>query len=216
MSNTDINEVVRVSTAVARKILSKETRKALGLYYIMWSTYPIVIALMFTLSYEFKNIDALLSSRPFNVPVPLYIVLIIATVIIYGIFTGRIFSKLFRVSRLSEIIRYRRWRRRISIILMYIYFAITIVLTFLMMYSLSTMIYYIPLLLFVIGVLYTNYNLFRSGIVKVRYYDHLANASFAIIMIIGPVYYFTFYMLSLIWVYAGVRSLLEVVEGEQH
>jgi len=210
------DETIRISAAVARRILSREVRKALGLYYIIWSTYPIVIALMFTLTYEFSGINALLSLKPLNVPIPLYGILMIAIIVVYGGLAGRFFSRLSKVSKSPELIRYREQRQRINRLLMKAYFAVTIMLalvSYLVSYQ-SAAFYYIPLLLFIVGVLYVNYNLFRSGIVKVRYYDHLANASFAVIMIIEFTYYFAFYILSLIWIYAGVKSLLEVIEGE--
>jgi hypothetical protein len=68
-------------------------------------------------------------------------------------------------------------------------------------------------LAFAVFVVLNNAYLFKSSVVKARYYDYLANASFLILFPLSFMYYFGDYILSLIWIYAGARSLLEVISG---
>ncbi|MFP3316255.1 MAG: hypothetical protein RXN91_07945 [Caldivirga sp.] len=211
--SSDVHELLRVSNVTVRRVLSRELRKAMGLYYLLWGTYPIAIAALYTISYEFSVIDSALSFRVFSLPMMFIIMMAIA--MIYAFLSRRFFSMAYRVSRSPIIVnrRGRYWLRWVitSIIM------VTTIAVYPILVGLGNVynayIEYIPAVVYATLVAFTNATFFKSGFIRARYYDYLANASFIILFPLSLIYYFGYYILSLIWIYAGARSLLEVISG---
>jgi hypothetical protein len=207
--SSDVHELLRVSNVTVRRVLSRELRKAMGLYYLLWGTYPIAIAALYTISYEFSVIESVLSLKVFSLPMMSIIMMAIA--MIYAFLSRRFFSMAYRVSR-SPIIVNRRGRYRLWVIIGII-MTITITLYNFLVGLGNAYIEYIPAVVYATLVAFTNATFFKSGFIRARYYDYLANASFVILIPLSLIYYFGYYILSLIWIYAGARSLLEVISG---
>jgi len=208
--SSDVHELLRVSNVTVRRVLSRELRKAMGLYYLLWGTYPIAIAALYTISYEFSGIDSALSFRVFSLPMMFIIMMAIA--MIYAFLSRRFFSMAYRVSR-SPIIVNRRGRYRLRWVITSIIMVTTIAVYPILVGLGNVYIEYIPAVVYATLVAFTNATFFKSGFIRARYYDYLANASFVILFPLSLIYYFGYYILSLIWIYAGARSLLEVISG---
>jgi len=213
--SSDVRELIRVSNDTARRILSRELRKAIGLYYLLWGTYPIVIATFYAAAFEFSEVYYyLIQFNVFSIPMIYIITMVIATV--YVFLTSRFYITAHRVYR-SPIITNRRRRSGLTWTVIY---TVAIIVYFIVIASLTksnndydNIIAYMLTLAFAVSVVLNNAYLFRSSVVKARYYDYLANASFLILFPLSFMYYFGGYILSLIWIYAGARSLLEVISG---
>ncbi|KUO81224.1 MAG: hypothetical protein AT718_00450 [Vulcanisaeta sp. JCHS_4] len=213
--SSDVHELIRVSNDTARRILSRELRKAIGLYYLLWGTYPIVIATFYAAAFEFSEVYYyLIQFNVFSIPMIYIITMVIATV--YVFLTYRFYITAHRVYR-SPIITNRRRRSGLTWTVIY---TVAIIVYFIVIASLTksnndydNIIAYMLTLAFAVSVVLNNAYLFRSSVVKARYYDYLANASFLILFPLSFMYYFGGYILSLIWIYAGARSLLEVISG---
>jgi len=215
LMSSDVHELIRVSNDTARRILSRELRKAIGLYYLLWGTYPIVIATFYAAAFEFSEVYYyLIQFNVFSIPMIYIITMVIATV--YVFLTYRFYITAHRVYR-SPIITNRRRRSGLTWTVIY---TVAIIVYFIVIASLTksnndydNIIAYMLTLAFAVSVVLNNAYLFRSSVVKARYYDYLANASFLILFPLSFMYYFGGYILSLIWIYAGARSLLEVISG---
>jgi len=209
--SSDVHELLRVSNVTVRRVLSRELRKAMGLYYLLWGTYPIAIAALYTISYEFSVIESVLSLRVFSLPM-MSIIIMMAIAMIYAFLSRRFFSMAYRVSR-SPIIVNRRGRYWLRWVITSIIMVTTIAVYPILVGLGNAYIEYIPAVVYATLVAFTNATFFKSGFIRARYYDYLANASFIILFPLSLIYYFGYYILSLIWIYAGARSLLEVISG---
>jgi small-conductance mechanosensitive channel len=218
--SSDVHELIRVSNDTARRILSRELRKAIGLYYLLWGTYPMVIATFYAAAFEFSEVYYCLIK--FNVfSIPMIYIITMAIAIVYVFLTYRFYITAHRVYR-SPIITNRRRRSGLTWTVIYTVAIIVylIVIYLIVIASLTksnndydNIIAYMLTLAFAVFVVLNNAYLFKSSVVKARYYDYLANASFLILFPLSFMYYFGDYILSLIWIYAGARSLLEVISG---
>ncbi|MCY0849686.1 hypothetical protein [Sulfuracidifex metallicus] len=176
---------------IARRMTRYYVRKTMAKYYTVWSTYPLMSGLLYILVHGI-NFEAFL-----------------VLLILYIIFTGLTFSKLFQaLARAEDFKRKNSNRRRgISSILIFIVLIVIILFSYYMNYSLYLMSSGIYTFLVDAGVLMT-----VRG--QTRYYDIIAVLTFSIAFIGSALfpYLFTplFLLFSIAWIFAGYLSFLEV------
>ncbi len=212
MTASDVYEIIKIGNDTARRILSRELRKAMGLYYLLWGTYPVVIAALSTASYQFDVLSEALQYRVFSIPVGLMVVM--AAIAVYTSLSFRVFSMAYRVSR-SPISRRHRgpWPLWTAV-----YYALVTAALYLAFAGPGgepfEALEYAAAATLAVLIVSANTAHFRSGLVRARRYDYLANAALLALLPLSMAYYVSGYLLSLIWIYAGVRSLLEVIGDE--
>lgn len=68
--------------------------------------------------------------------------------------------------------------------------------------------------LYAVGVTFFTYSAIYSGFVRPRYYDHMALIGFLLLFPLSFVFTYAFQLvISLMWIYAGVKSLMEGCGG---
>ncbi|WP_053240240.1 hypothetical protein [Pyrobaculum islandicum] len=183
--------ILEESLAVSREILRRELRKALGLYYAAWGTYPMAAVVLY---YVVENLvaGAPKSAVALSAAVP-YIVL-----------TGRIFASFFKAMRLPS--RRRKGGIAWSIMILAYFAVLLFAMAFIKTLAFATTAAYAA------SVTLLTYLLFRSNATEPRWYDHLALISFSVLLPLGVYVVALYYVIGIIWVYAGIKSLLDAME----
>ncbi|WP_069808101.1 hypothetical protein [Vulcanisaeta thermophila] len=198
-SSDEFIKRLRDADDIALRITRYEFRKAMGIYYIYWSTITITFSILYFLAQEFPLI---INQGVANV---IAIVIVILYVILSYFILGGRFSRVR--------VRYSRARALIMYIVFSVLIALIIYLELTPRYAGYTI---MAALLYALLIVVMTINGFVKVGVKPRYYDYAAMGSFIVCFTLGLgyMYYSMLYVLSLIWIYAGIRSLLEVIEGE--
>jgi hypothetical protein len=179
---------------VARRAAAYETRRTLARYYTIWATYPLVLFLVYALPAPYAFLSVL---------------------ILYAALNFYIFRKLFlRLKRLGDVGIHRTFMiqgRLIGIVgsaavgvLFWIGYGLSISPALLIAYALYA------------GVV--DFLLLRIlSLTGVKYYDLIAMVSFSGAMLSyalpNPPYVLAGVIVSLAWIFAGLSSFEEVIEG---
>ncbi|AOL17319.1 hypothetical protein BFU36_12040 [Sulfolobus sp. A20] len=199
--------IVKEAKKIAERIIKYETRKYLGKVYILWSTYPLIITLFYSIIVDYFpslyndkfftfSFQALLIGLYFVIIYMLIRKLVITTLRYNGIY-GKGSKK----------------RSRIVTPLLWSLIILVTLVMFLGYYTSDILLAVSGSSIYTVFVIYSFYDSLR--IVGIKYYDVLALASFAIGMMAIPFgIYLPFYIMSVFWIYAGYKSLVEVIEDE--
>lgn len=187
----DAQSVVEESLRISGEILKRELRKALGLYYAAWGTYPSAVAALYYVVGQL-GVKAPSGAVPLLVMVP------------YAALTGRIFASFFKAMRLPS--RRRKGGIAWSILILAYFAALLFVMAFVETLAFAATAVYAA------SVALLTYLLFRGSATEPRWYDGLALISLMILLPLGIYVVALYYVLGVVWVYAGVKSLLEAME----
>ncbi|MGC8583959.1 MAG: hypothetical protein ACP5MH_09580 [Thermoproteus sp.] len=178
-------DIVERPREIAGAIVKRVLRRAMGLYYVSWSTYPMSAALAFA------------AGDAFGISATGIYAALIALVAVYVAITARIFVLAARAARLPA-------RRPPGWAVLTAVLAFLIVLAYLMpdVGALAYGAYGAAV------AAYLYLTVFR--VLKPRFYDHLALLSFAVLMALGCLYNALYFALGIIWAYAGAASLSEL------
>lgn len=195
---------IKEAEEFARIILAKKVRKALGEYYILWSTYPILVSFIYLI---------LSSYVPSLVYLTNYISL--GLVGVYVAYTSLLFSRTFSKRRILNPNIEKRVLRKGRLAVWAVFSAILSILIYLMFTSnnMTNLIFYS--LMYSIFIVSITYNIAKYTM-KIRYYDYIALGSFILSMSLGPINFAFYYIATLTWIYAGVKSIIDSYEGEKN
>jgi len=188
---------VEEAKEIARRATRRIIRKTLGKYYLLWSTYPLAIGVLYILTPP-----SLLEN-----PLPY-----ILTLIPYLTLTSYFFMDMGKkLRRYKELIGWKS-RRRVSllIVLMLAGFVMLVLghepgFNYLLILGLS---------------LYTStvdyYIYYTASFARFRYYDLLTMVTFSISMFVWflplPYSEALYLVMSVVWIFSGYSSLSEVIE----
>ena len=214
----EYGKTIKDAEELAKILIKKKARKSVGIYYFMWGFYTLYITLFFAI----LNILNITSTLPYvlgNLPViiPLYYTFKLIRDINweYIVFKYKIKDKYIEKARKQFNIKFAKW----------VIFTSLIILVFLVIIpniTTSEIITLGSVYVFIGFVIYGLYQMLYSKyrIVEPRYYDLLAMISFpfsgpVMAGLVPPIMSFSIYMLiSMAWLYASFRSILEVSEIE--
>ncbi|MGC9170130.1 MAG: hypothetical protein ACP5HD_05240 [Thermoproteus sp.] len=180
-------DVVERPREIAGAIVKRVLRRAMGLAYVLWSTFPMSTALAFAAC---RALGIFISTTV------IYAV-IVSLIAVYVAITVRIFVLAARASRLQD-------RRSSGGVILTALLAFLIILAFLRpdVGALAYGAYGTAV------AAYLYLTVFR--VLKPRFYDHLALLSFPILMALGYFYNALYFALGILWAYAGAASLSEL------
>jgi len=202
-------EVIKEADKIAKIVIKKKARKVLGIYYAIWSFYTLIISLFYTIVYSFQiNLGSEIA----------YALINFALVVPFIAYTVKLFSNIHldyaRLVMGKDIKGRKRYLIAIVLFLSLVFVAFILIpfLTASSIYSLASSYAYVSVVLyFAYRFLYS-----RKRLVDPRYYDLIALISFTLIPLgsISSSTYFIYYIFLIFWLYASIRSLLEVSEVE--
>jgi hypothetical protein len=207
--NSVEKNLIKDSKELANRIIKNEYRKALGKYYLLWSTYSIILFVVYGLLYTFT----LNYSSIYGAIIQAFLS------IVYIFFTAQFFTRASVASkRYSEVFKlynsYIRFIYRIT----FIGFILGSALFYLGYLKYSFLITLIGVLIFVASI---DINLVLTYPIAggIKTYDIMAIVTFSAMMLlyilaIFYIFEITFLIFTLSWIYAGYRSLMEVIESE--
>ena len=188
------NQTVEEAEKLAKRILTRKIRKSLGEYYIFWSTFVVVLGIIFFI--------------PFTQSLIPYLYTLL--VLVYAGYTEVIFYKAYSK---REFLRTPKSKLKYFLFITLILAAVGV-----WAYLLDTLNDFTfdalsdVIITTIISILL--YDVVRdTG--RVRYYDYLAIASFVLSNMLGPFNYLFFFIYFFFWVYAGVKSIIESYEGTE-
>ncbi len=192
-----IDEANRIALRVGRA----EYRKAMGLAYIYWSSLSIAYFILFAAVYEF-NIKALMSGIASGVATAIIGVLYVI------VFIEVVLRRFKRIPRIKGSSARKSYYYYVPFIAMVVAFdlVVSIINNTIVYAALSA------LFAFIVVFFYVYKPMIAYG-VRPRYYDYTAWIVYVISMPIGPLYYIAYYAAMAAWMFAGMASLLEVIEG---
>lgn len=187
----DVKKLIEGADRVARRVSMPVHRRAMGLSYIYWSSISTAYLLVFATAYEF-NIKALEGWMG-------------------GVVAGLIFALYYVVYRATVL----RRMPKTGIRRIYVLAAWPIVAAYFATYALSRDVAAQVLAgtAFGLYLAFFYWKIVDALSLEPRPYDYAAWAAFAAAMAAGPFYYVAWYAAQLVWVLAGVASLLEAEEG---
>ncbi len=197
-------KTVEDAKRIAEQVVKFEVRKLLGKVYILWSTYPVTNAVLFSILSEFY--PSLLKGNSFTL-VSEALIVSVYMVLLYVIFmrSREITSKYYKLFP-------RGSKKGRSLPIAWGLIAAFLSLWFLGYYFSEDVLVFLGVAAYVLYGDYWYYQDFKLA--GAKYYDLLAVASFtAGLTAVTLGYYFLIYVMSLIWVYAGYKSLTEVAEN---
>jgi hypothetical protein len=186
-------ELIRRTRKVAGKILYRELRKAMGLYYLLWSSLTLSMELFYSIIYTFN----------LSLPSLAFIAIPFSIILVYFFLSYNLFRKASRL-------RKKRRSGRFQLIFMIIASSLVLSILALNYYQYNSIYYVTPSLVYDALMIYIFYRTFVRGFLRAKIYDYLAFTSFVILFPISFYYYFLDYVYSIIWLYSGISSILEV------
>ncbi|MCU7787725.1 hypothetical protein ODS41_07330 [Pyrobaculum sp. 3827-6] len=178
-------DVVERPREIANAIVKRVLRRAMGLYYVLWSTFPMSVALTFAAS---EDLGASATA--------MYAVFI-ALIAVYVAVTARIFALAARAAKLQAGKR-PGWAVLIAVLT----FLVALALLRPEVGALANGAYGTAVAAF----LYLT--VFR--VLKPRFYDHMALIPFPILMALSYFYNALYFAIGITWAYAGAASLSEL------
>ena len=198
-------DLVAESKRIARAIVVREFRKSLGKYYLSWTAYDFLTGITYVI----------LANYPLYYYIALFSLLGIF-IFLSGRFFLKAYSSLFKFFSAYEV--YGKYS----------------LLAWILGKFLNPALYIISVILIFVGGLLPNFQVFLVGIVLLvfsvdsslyityvvpgmKYYDILALITFTVCIPLANVTSYSqiaYLVFGLSWLFAGYKSLMEVVEGE--
>lgn len=209
MSSKKELEEIKKAEEFARNILARRVRKGLGEYYILWSTYSLLLGFLYNM-FSFY-VPSLLNSS-------VYEYIVFGILMIYVVYTMYIFYKVYKKREILTPVtsKKRNNRKRLGIQLYNIlYYAPPIIIVSVFVYLLFTTQHLFAILSalgYSILISYMAYRIAKDTN-KVMWYDYLALSSFIISSTLGQINYAFYLIYTFTWIYAGVRSIIDSYEG---
>ncbi|BDB98257.1 hypothetical protein [Saccharolobus caldissimus] len=199
--------LIKDSKELANRIIKNEYRKALGKYYLLWSTYSIILFVVYGLLYILNY------SSIYGAIIQAFLS------IVYIFFTAQFFTRASAASkRYSEVFKLYNSYIRFIYKITFMGFILGSALFYLGYLKNSFLITLIGVLIFVTSI---DINLILTYPIAggIKTYDIIAIVTFSAMMLlyiltIFYIFEITFLTFTLSWIYAGYRSLMEVIEGE--
>lgn len=198
----DIIRLASEANRIALRVSRTEYRKFMGLAYIYWSSLSIVYSIFFAVVYEF-GIKAMANS----------LITSIATSIISILYTAVFIKVILGRFKRTLVIKRGGYTKR------YLYYYLPII-TLIIVFNLVLFITNNVIICSIIGAIFALvivvFYMYRPMVtygVRPRYYDYMAWIAYVLSMIIGPFYYVAYYIALAVYMFAGMASLLEVIEG---
>lgn len=203
-------DLIKSAEKIAFKTVKYELRKAIGKYYILWSTFPVLFYLIYSINPNLLN-----NFYSLFVSAIVYAFYLLETFLFFRN-ANRLyvkFSEIFLRRKSANEINSASFNRKIRVL----FYALISVAYFAVIYS-GFYISNLTLILFGISVgsFFVIISLYIPlKIVGIKYYDTIAFITFLInnaALSFG--YYYVSYIFSLSWLYAGYKSLMEIIENE--
>ena len=192
----ELRRVVLEGEEAARRIVGVELRKTLGRFYILWGSFPVAVSIIYEVAREWAVLGV----------VPLYVLCFVVVLEIYIGLTFHIFISFYRVA--TSFLKVKSNKRLGVIVAFYFLSVLTLWFVFgdqlAVVFSAS----------YAAGVAFFTYSVVYSGFTRPRYYDHMALIGFLLLFPLSFVFTYVFeFVRSLMWIYAGVKSLVEGYGG---
>jgi len=212
----EYEKTIKEAEKLALTLILKKARKTIGIYYYIWGFYELYITFIFTVIYNLKVTNAVISSLSFFAfVIPLYYTFKLFKDINWEYVVFR--HKVKDLEKMKKQFNYAYIIYTVLILLFILVFIIIIPnITTSEIIALGSAYVYMGFIMFNLYIsIYS-----KRRIVEPRYYDLLAIVSLAFmpLVMVGSVSFIIAFSISMlvamVWIYAGFRSVLEVAEIE--
>lgn len=206
---SDTEDLIKEADRIAESLINKRARRIEGIYYSTWAIYFLMVGLgysvLYSLGLSVNGILVLLINF-----LPVFIPIYITTKVFYGI------KRDFVVLKHGKLDRKTQLRNLLLIGVFYTAFLFSIGYSVLFT---NRIVGLLSLAVFIFTIIYLQYrNLFSPyKLTEPRYYDVIALFSlsfFPLTSVIPEVTGVISVVVTITWVFAGVMSLLEVIDIE--